>query len=431
MKSLSILTTLFSLIFGFTTKAQDPGAGFENWVTSTHHFLGKGWLQTKVSRSSEAASGKYSARFETFQGLLQYGQYDANLAPFIPLPIQGRADSIIFYFKGGRVSVSVYIYNKNNDFICAENFDTVANSNWSRYAKPLNWLGSDTNDLKMYLRFVANEAWLDDIILKNSKGVVFTENFETWTEKLCELPKGYDFYACDGKNIPEKSNESNFGNYALRFRNTVDSKRVVATGLMTQFPLLGKPEKVSFYLKLGTSSSLRDTFSLSIVLWDSLNEAVGSIGGSLSNYGSSFYKFASFPISYFGSNKPVRAMYIIYNAHTLSREYTDSASAYFYLDDLILDKQFGATSKELREGLIQIYPNPVDDVLTLHFGLNNLMESLEASYSIFDQQGQLISEGIIHKNASTINTSSLANGTYLVRVKSTSGQIARLIEVLH
>lgn len=428
MKLSTLTLAWLFLIPAFSSFAQDPGKGFEVWETNQYYFLQKQWLHTKVTRSADAAVGKFAAQFQDFEGILQIGKYDAK---FDPQPISGRPDSITFYFKGDYVGVEVQIFNRNGELICSENLQIPGGANWQRYSRPLKYTGWALSPLKAFIRFTSVNSTLDELRLVRAGGAIsFSEDFESWTQKSVELPKGWYLINSDGKNFPKKTDNSKVGEHAVLLQNILDSQSIYPASMQTIFPLLGKPGKVSLYLRVSNEENVQDTITLNVILLDVENNGIAIVGNTVSRANSLLYSLASFPFQYFDTSRPVMAIYQLSSMVWGDRGQTDSVLSEFYIDDLILDNQYSASIRELREGLIQTYPNPVNEFLVLDLDPDGV-NAEGASYRIFDQQGGVILEGQIPENSTQINTSGLASGTYLVRVKTREGETAKLIQVVH
>ena len=103
--------------------------------------------------------------------------------------------------------------------------------------------------------------------------------------------------------------------------------------------------------------------------------------------------------------------------------------------DLILNMNCVAGTNELngKNNSVNIFPNPSNDILTFNFSNSN---NSEFSYSIKDLLGKTvisvnsesIEEGIIER---TVNTASLANGNYLLRLELNGVIETRKISIVH
>ena len=64
-------------------------------------------------------------------------------------------------------------------------------------------------------------------------------------------------------------------------------------------------------------------------------------------------------------------------------------------------------------GGLSIYPNPATDILTISMG--NDIKSLE-EYDLIDLQGRIVLSGVLERNTTNIDISSLTNGIYLLHL---------------
>ena len=71
---------------------------------------------------------------------------------------------------------------------------------------------------------------------------------------------------------------------------------------------------------------------------------------------------------------------------------------------------------------VSMYPNPSTSDVTIDFGDLNI-ESSKAS--IYSTVGQLVSEVDITEKSTTLNTSSLQSGVYLIRITSGDSSVTR------
>lgn len=77
------------------------------------------------------------------------------------------------------------------------------------------------------------------------------------------------------------------------------------------------------------------------------------------------------------------------------------------------------TTEVINSRDLQIYPNPVKDVLRFKFGNNLKSESIE----IYDMNGRIITSIDNNKNVNEVNMSSYTAGNYVLRVKASDGKI--------
>ncbi|MGV0924263.1 T9SS type A sorting domain-containing protein [Empedobacter tilapiae] len=94
-----------------------------------------------------------------------------------------------------------------------------------------------------------------------------------------------------------------------------------------------------------------------------------------------------------------------------------SAGTEFYFDNIIIKNLEDLSTDELNKKEIKIYPNPIQDVLSIQ--TNDKINSVE----IFDLTGK----SILKSSEKKINTQNLAKGVYIVKVKTTNQEISQKI----
>lgn len=77
------------------------------------------------------------------------------------------------------------------------------------------------------------------------------------------------------------------------------------------------------------------------------------------------------------------------------------------------------TTEVINSRDLQIYPNPVKDVLRFKFGNNLKSEGID----IFDMNGRVITSISNSKNVNEVNLSSYTKGTYILKVKASDGKL--------
>ena len=72
---------------------------------------------------------------------------------------------------------------------------------------------------------------------------------------------------------------------------------------------------------------------------------------------------------------------------------------------------------------INIFPNPASTSVTI-----SIDESLiNASYQLFDAQGRMVNEGVLTKTNTTLNTTELATGNYVISIDNDQGMVRQQI----
>ena len=76
------------------------------------------------------------------------------------------------------------------------------------------------------------------------------------------------------------------------------------------------------------------------------------------------------------------------------------------------------SATSLKSEDVQVYPNPATNVLTLKTG-----DVSNAQITVFDINGQKVTEQIAESTETTLNVSSLPAGNYIVEIKSADGTV--------
>lgn len=74
------------------------------------------------------------------------------------------------------------------------------------------------------------------------------------------------------------------------------------------------------------------------------------------------------------------------------------------------------------ESSFEVYPNPTNHALTLHYAQGNIER-----ISLFDIYGKMISTDMVYDATTTIDLSSLASGTYFLRISTPEGMMTKKI----
>jgi Domain of unknown function (DUF4465)/Secretion system C-terminal sorting domain len=93
--------------------------------------------------------------------------------------------------------------------------------------------------------------------------------------------------------------------------------------------------------------------------------------------------------------------------------------AFFAIDNVTIS--YGTEGVgEISEANMSIYPNPAKDVLTI-----NTKEITNATATIMNIDGHIVSQNKLASSVETIDISAIANGLYLLEIKSNAGIITR------
>lgn len=95
----------------------------------------------------------------------------------------------------------------------------------------------------------------------------------------------------------------------------------------------------------------------------------------------------------------------------------DNNNSNFYIDNVVIKNLENLSTDDLNKKEIKIYPNPVQDVLSIQ--TNDKINSVE----IFDLTGK----SILKSSDKNINTQSLSKGIYIVKIKTDNQEISQKI----
>jgi len=73
---------------------------------------------------------------------------------------------------------------------------------------------------------------------------------------------------------------------------------------------------------------------------------------------------------------------------------------------------------------VNIYPNPSNGIV--HIEMNIPISKV----TVVDVKGRVLIESVLNNNTGTLNTSTLANGIYFLRIVTTSGVITKQLQVI-
>jgi len=79
---------------------------------------------------------------------------------------------------------------------------------------------------------------------------------------------------------------------------------------------------------------------------------------------------------------------------------------------------------EIDQNGVSIYPNPSNGVVNIE------MNTTIGRVTVIDVKGTVVIESVLNNNTGTLNTSTLANGIYFLRIVTPTGVIAKQIQVV-
>ena len=79
---------------------------------------------------------------------------------------------------------------------------------------------------------------------------------------------------------------------------------------------------------------------------------------------------------------------------------------------------------EATENVVSIYPNPANNVVNVK--MNNIINKM----AVVNMNGQIVMESVINNNEGSINTSTIANGMYFLRIETANGITMNKIQIV-
>lgn len=183
-------------------------------------------------------------------------------------------------------------------------------------------------------------------------------------------------------------------------------------GPMPYFPIVGHPTSLTGYFKYEPQDG--DTMLIQIALYN--NGSIVSVGTFTSTDTTSNWTpfIADFPIYVSADSGTI--LLSAYHANGHPPQYVPQGNSVLYVDNLNFDELINAvpdyTSKKTE---FNLYPNPAADKFFLKTTQAN---NSEIKINIYNLVGCLIKSETLFLNQLYIDTSDLADGTYMVEVNS-------------
>ena len=181
-------------------------------------------------------------------------------------------------------------------------------------------------------------------------------------------------------------------------------------------PFTARPDSLVGWVKCNSVNGDTSGVALQLTKWDatSLTQEMIGFGGYITTSSSStFYRF-SVPIEYESENTPDSISVFV-----LSSLGNGQIGSAIWVDDLSLIYNTSSSVGELNGPSFEVFPNPVNDELSISSITVDKMEVYSATGILIDHI--LIDSGLIY----TYDTKKLANGLYLV--KNSKGELKRFI----
>ena len=200
------------------------------------------------------------------------------------------------------------------------------------------------------------------------------------------------------------------GFMAIGFVDIFNNQFVIGT------PFTARPDSLVGWVKCNSVNGDTSGVALQLTKWDatSLTQEMIGFGGYITTSSSStFYRF-SVPIEYESENTPDSISVFV-----LSSLGNGQIGSAIWVDDLSLIYNTSSSVGELNGPSFEVFPNPVNDELSISSITVDKMEVYSATGILIDHI--LIDSGLIY----TYDTKKLANGLYLV--KNSKGELKRFI----
>ena len=181
-------------------------------------------------------------------------------------------------------------------------------------------------------------------------------------------------------------------------------------------PFTAKPDSLVGWVKCNSVNGDTSGVALQLTKWDatSLTQEMIGFGGYITTSSSStFYRF-SVPIEYESENTPDSISVFV-----LSSLGNGQIGSAIWVDDLSLIYNTSSSVGELNGPSFEVFPNPVNDELSISSITVDKMEVYSATGILIDHI--VLDSGLIY----TYDTKKLANGLYLV--KNSKGELKRFI----
>ncbi len=395
--------------------AQIPNWNMENWSSTSD--LPCQWvtygLTTKVSPGQ---NGLYAIKLQAddlnYPGAVLYGFTNIKNDNNPGTPFNSRPDSMIAYFKyhisEGDVA-RVFITTKNSREQCSNDLYEYTGDNtvgYKRMAFKMHYT-NESNPDTMYIGFTSTRpelnainksSWviLDNISFSGTKQNIQNPDFENWTSQSSYFAEGWQSFTSQlGSNIQRSSN-AYAGKYAMKLQSTFNSSTIIngttfTTGSLNSnnsgpsFPINSTPNSFKGFYKFIPQNG--DIFYVNIVVYKN-GQMIGQ-GNFTSPEAVNFYIPFSVPIIYEINSVGVKPDSASIQFATYNLKNKPSGQSIAYIDNLSFDRFIYAGIDESKSQVnkLNIYPNPTDSKLNVHF---ELLQKENISIYIYDINGSEI-----------------------------------------
>lgn len=248
------------------------------------------------------------------------------------------------------------------------------------------------------LNAINKSSWviLDNISFSGTKQNIQNPDFENWTSQSSYFAEGWQSFTSQlGSNI-QRSNNAYAGKYAMKLQSTFNSSTIIngttfTTGSLNSnnsgpsFPINSTPNSFKGFYKFIPQNG--DIFYVNIVVYKN-GQMIGQ-GNFTSPEAVNFYIPFSVPIIYEINSVGVKPDSASIQFATYNLKNKPSGQSIAYIDNLSFDRFIYAGIDESKSQVnkLNIYPNPTDSKLNVHF---ELLQKENISIFIYDINGSEI-----------------------------------------
>jgi hypothetical protein len=225
------------------------------------------------------------------------------------------------------------------------------------------------------------------------------------------------FYSCT------KSTDhypASVGNYSIRVENNTSLTQMTGGYGMAMtkafdypfkpaFPIVGKPSSLCGYYKYNSLNS--DSMFIRIVFFE--NSVMLGYNTFVTGTTTSTWASFSLPLTYPSADSAT----LYFSAFYPSSQSADpKGNSVLQVDNLSFDTLISSVFEQIAENtLIQLYPNPASDIITLNIDNTN---NADMTLNIYNAIGSLVKSEMLKQNQQHINIGDLSKGIYMLEIKS-------------
>ncbi len=438
-----LLFSVLSCTLGLGLNAQIiPNGGFENWSPVNYENVAGADFTQHIKQSGDKVEGQYAVKLEnvTDQGNVDVGVvlfgHAGNNGISGGVPYSGSPDSLVFYAKynvsaGDSALVIVFFYDAD---VPSQNmfFIDGSSNSFKRFSFPMNH-GGNVDSIALAFtsgNFMSNPvagSWiiLDDAMFVGANATQLSNtNFENWNTSGYEdldswMTKNSGRYKDHKQSTAEKSMDAHSGTYALKL--TADVIIDQQWGARNEGSISNyygvQNGSIGGFTFHNTVDTLVGWYKYSQVGTDTANIRLAYVGNGVNGQGANInllpvnsYTYFEIPINTGGTPDTLQ---IDIDATKYPYNQGNSGSV-LYLDDLALksDLTTGISSVTTNNG-VSVYPNPVQDMVSVKFSST---ENQTVTLAIYSIEGKLLSSktfGAVNgNNQISMSTLDLSKGIY-------------------